>query len=156
MPLAYVESWDTACTVIRAGLITSANTAFTTRFGFGLVADKTFHLDFLPPKVTVATLFMGGGTDVAHTWSDSVPKELIMPARIEGRFNSRADARAFAMMMLAAIPIQRTSNVSEFRLAGNPEITPDVIRLANDKDERQYWKVNIPCLAVFLTDEEYS
>ena len=155
MPLAYEESWDDACTTIRAKLCESADFAFYQRFAIGPVADKTFHLDFLPPKINVAALFMGGGTDVAHTWSDAQPKELIMPARIEGRFNSRADARAFAMMMLAALPIQRTGNVSEFRLAGNPEIEPDAMRLANDKEERQYWKAKIPCLAVFLTDEEY-
>lgn len=156
MPLAYQDSWDNACTVIRAALITSANTAFTTRFGTGLVADKTFHLDFVPPKINVVALFMGGGSDVAHTWSDSKPKELIMPSRIEGRFNSRTDARAFAMMMLNAIPLRRTGNVSEFRLAGNPEPVMERLRLANDKDERMYWKLTIPCLAVFLTDEEYT
>lgn len=156
MAITYNDSWDSACTTVRAALITSAAAAFASRYGVPLLADKTFHLDFLPAKVFVAALYVGGGINVAHTWDNIAPQELVMDARIEARFDTRANARAFAMMMLAALPIRHTGNVVEFRLAGNPEIAADPLRLANDKGEQIYWKATIPCLAVFRTSEEYT
>ncbi len=156
MPLDYAETWDAAAETVVSTLITRIGTAFDAAFDVPLAAERTLCLDYLPPRIKVAAFFMGGGTNVAHNWHEAAPKELVMDARFEARFDRRQHARAFGMMLLSALPMQRIGTLVELRIAGNPQINADVVRLANDTKDGLYWKLSLSCLCVFRTDGVFT
>lgn len=156
MPLDYTESWSTAMDLVRTRIIADIGTAWTTRFGAALSPEKNFLHDYLMPKVWQLALFSGGGDNVQNNWHEANPTELVMNSSIQGRFATRADARAAVMLLLQAIPLYRTGNIEWFRIQGAPSIDAEVTRLANDKKDQLYWRMTIPCLLVFKTAEEYA
>lgn len=148
-------SWTAAATTVRASLITSISAAYEARFGAEPLADRDAWLDTLPARVPCWALYSGGGSDVAISDTDAPPGTIIMQARVEGRFKSREDARAFGMMIVAALPVYHTGNVEWFRMTENPRVETSVERLANDVNKKTYYKAVLPCLLVFRTAEEF-
>lgn len=156
MPLTYETSWTAAAEKVLTLLLASIATAYTARFGAAPVEDRDAWLDVLPARVPCFAIFAGGGSDVAISDTTAAPATLDMDARIEGRFTRREDARAFGMMVLAGLPIYHQGNVEWFRIAQNPRIDTESIRLANDKKAKTYYKLVLPCLLVFRTAEEFT
>lgn len=156
MTLAYADSWTTAVEAVRDALIESVSTAYAARFGVEPKADRDVWLDVLPARVNCWALFAGGGSDVESAMTDAAPGTIVMDARVEGRFNTREDARAFAMMILGGLPVYHSGNVEWFRIRENPSIAQTQERLANDAKEKTFYKVTVPCLLVFRTAEEFT
>lgn len=155
MPLAYADSWTTAAERVRTELIASIKDAYATRFSVEPSADRDAWLDVLPARVNCWAIFAGGGNDVAISDTDAPPGSVLMAARVEGRFESRDDARYFGMLILGALPVYHKGNVEWFRMSENPRVEPEQVRLANDQRRKTYYKLIVPCLLVFRTGEEF-
>jgi hypothetical protein len=154
--IAFCESWTDALETVRDAIIDAIGTTYATVVGGALEADENFHLDFLPAQHSVVALFSGGGgNEQAQTFDDEVAHELIMSSRIIGRFRTRDMARKIAMLMVKALPIHESDKVNWFRVTGEPAIETDVVRLANDKEEKRYWTFELPCQLVFKTSASY-
>lgn len=150
----YTSSWTDALTTVRAAIISGIETDYAAVFGTKPEADRDAHLDFIPPQVNVWGVFSGGGgSEQVQTFDEAPPGELVLTARVEGRFNTREDARSFTMMVLSALPVRQDGNVQWFRITNEPKIEQERIRLANDRTRKIYWKATIPCLLVFQTAE---
>ena len=122
--------------------------------GTGTEAKRTAFLGFIPPSPNVWALKVGGGDDVRNTWTAPIT-ELHMAADIEGVFLERADARKFALKVLALLPLKRMDNVQVFRLrsGGMPDVKITEMTFANETAVRYAWSVSIGCEIVFNTVE---
>lgn len=118
----------------------------------GAEEKKTAFLGYLPPVGNVWALKVGGGGDVRNTWTAPIT-ELRMDADIEGIFLTRERAQLFALSVLEALPILRTSNVQCFRLktGGMPDVKFKEVTFANEERARIVWSVSIGCEIVFNT-----
>jgi hypothetical protein len=146
--MSVIESWDSAVSKIADTFCEAAQM----RQG----QNGNFFLDHFPPVYDAAALYVSGGPDAVPWLGDAPPTEINMDWRLEGRFRKREDARAFAALCMAALPIKRSGNVQVCQPTAAPILEGKYFKLRDTDEPQLLFSAELAGRVVFAVGRAYG